>query len=93
MLQTCSVRGIRIFKQFYYFCTTIRFSQSEYSAIALLAFSLDCTVSRATAILLDISMSQIRFVNAYIKEFLQHELSKSQMREFKEILRYVNKNG
>lgn len=72
---------------------TIRFSQSEYSAIALLAFSLDCTVSRATAILLEISMSQARFLNAYIKEFLQHELSESQMREFKEILRYINRNG
>lgn len=72
---------------------TIRFSQSEYSAIALLAFSLDCTVSRATAILLEISMSQVRFVNSYIKEFLQQELSESQLREFKEILRYVNRNG
>ncbi|UYB50148.1 hypothetical protein OCI51_26430 (plasmid) [Lysinibacillus capsici] len=72
---------------------TIRFSQSEYSAIALVAFALDCTVSRATAILLEISMSQARFVNAYIKEFLQHELSESQMREFKEILRYINRNG
>ncbi|RDV27802.1 hypothetical protein [Lysinibacillus capsici] len=72
---------------------TIRFSQSEYSAIALLAFSLDCTVSRATAILLEISMSQARFVNSYIKEFLQQELSESQLREFKEILRYVNRNG
>jgi len=72
---------------------TIRFTQSEYSAIALLAFALDCTVSRATAILLEISMSEARFVNAYIKEFLRHELSESEMREFKEILRYINKNG
>jgi len=72
---------------------TIRFSQSEYSAIALLAFALDCTVSRATAILLEISMSQILFVNEYVKEYLRHELSESQLREFKEILRYVNSNG
>lgn len=72
---------------------TIRFSQSEYSSIALLAFALDCTVSRATAILLEISMSQIRFVNEYVKEYLSHELSESQLREFKEILRYVNRNG
>lgn len=72
---------------------TIRFSHSEYSAIALLAFALDCTVSRATAILLEISMSQICFVNEYVKEYLRHELSESQLREFKEILRYVNKNG
>lgn len=72
---------------------TIRFSQNEYSAIALLAFALDCTVSRATAILLEVSMSQAKFVNAYIKEFLQHELTESEMREFKEILRYINKTG
>lgn len=72
---------------------TIRFSQSEYSAVALLAFALDCTVSRATAILLEISMSQIRFVNEYVKDFLRDELSESQLREFKEILRYVNRNG
>lgn len=72
---------------------TIRFSQSEYANIALLAFALDCTVSRVTAILLEISMSQIRFVNEYVKDYLRHELSESQMREFKEILRYVNRNG
>lgn len=72
---------------------TMRFSHSEYSKIALLAFALDCTLSRATAILLEISMSEARFVNEYIKEFLRHELSESQMREFKEILRYINKHG
>jgi len=72
---------------------TMRLSQIEYAKVALLAFALDCTVSRATAILLEMSMSEVRFVNAYIKEFLRHELSESQMREFKEILRYVNKHG
>lgn len=72
---------------------TMRLSQGEYTKVALLAFALDCTVSRAAAILLEISMREVRFVNAYIKEFLRHELSESQMREFKEILRYVNRNG
>ena len=72
---------------------TMRLSHNEYTKVALLAFALDCTVSRATAILLEISMKEVRFVNAYIKEFLRHELSESQMREFKEILRYVNRHG
>lgn len=72
---------------------TMRLMYNEYSKVALLAFALDCTVSRATALLLEISMGEVRFVNAYIKEFLRHELSESQMREFKEILRYVNKHG
>lgn len=72
---------------------TMRFTYSEYSKVALLAFALDCTISRATAVLLEISMREVRFVNAYIKEFLRHELSEPQMREFKEILRYVNRHG
>lgn len=72
---------------------TMRLSQMEYAKVALLAFALDCTVSRATAILLEMSMREARFINAYIKEFLRHELSEPQMREFKEILRYINKHG
>lgn len=72
---------------------TMRLSHNEYTKVALLAFALDCTVSRATAILLEISMREVRFVNSYIKEFLKHELSESQLREFKEILSYINRNG
>ena len=72
---------------------TMRLSHDEYSKIALLAFALDCTISRATAILLEISMKEVRFVNSYIKGFLRHELSESEMREFKEILSYINRNG
>ncbi|MFY0521148.1 hypothetical protein ACOMCU_25470 [Lysinibacillus sp. UGB7] len=70
-----------------------RFTQSEYASLALLTFALDCSVSRSAAVLLEISMSQVRFVNTYLKQYLQEELNESQMRELREILRYVNRVG
>lgn len=72
---------------------TIRFTQKEYASIAALSYALDCTPSRAIAILLDISMSNVRFVNIYVKKYLQQELSESQMKELQLVLRYVNKVG
>lgn len=78
------VRGERV---------TIRFTQKEFESVALLSYALDCTPSRTVAILLDIGMKNIRFVNAYIKQYLTEELTNSQMRELQAILRYVTKKG
>lgn len=70
-----------------------KFTHDEYKPIALLTFALECSISRTVAVLLEISMSHVRFVNRYIKKYLQNELEEWQIREFKEILRYVNKYG
>ncbi|MFJ7665311.1 hypothetical protein ACIQXW_23415 [Lysinibacillus sp. NPDC097162] len=78
------VRGERV---------TIRFTQKEFESVALLSYALDCTPSRTVAILLDMSMKSVRFVNAYIKRYLTEELNDAQMRELQAILRYVNKVG
>lgn len=72
---------------------TIRFTQKEYEALALLSFSLDCTTSRTVALLLEISMRNVRFINRYIKQYLTEHLSDSQMRELQAILRYTNREG
>ncbi|SCY83864.1 hypothetical protein SAMN02787081_04700 [Lysinibacillus fusiformis] len=70
-----------------------KFTNNEYKWVASLTFALDCSISRTVAVLLEISMSHVRFVNQYIKKYLQNELEEWQIREFKEILRYVNKHG
>lgn len=72
---------------------TIRFTQKEFESLALLSFALDCTTSRTVAILLDLSMQHIKFVNAYIKQYLTKELTDTQMNELQAILRYVSKEG
>lgn len=71
---------------------SLRFSQIQYDNVSLLAFALDCTVSRATAILLEMSMSEIKFINQFVKNYLKKELSASQLRQFQQILKYVNKH-
>jgi len=70
-----------------------KFTHDEYKPVALLAFALDCSISRTVAVLLEISMSNVRFVNQFIKTCLQSELEEWQMREFKGVLRYINKHG
>jgi len=72
---------------------TMRLTYNQYQKVALLAFALDCTVSRTTAVLLEMSMNEVRFVNKYVKNYLKSELTESQLRQFKEILKYVNKYG
>ena len=72
---------------------TLRFSQIQYDNVSLLAFALDCTVSRATAILLEMSMSEIKFINRFVKNYLKKELSAPQLRQFKMILKYVNQHA
>ena len=72
---------------------TIRFTQGEYEALAMLSFALDCTTSRAVSLLLSISMRNVRFINRFIKQYLREQLSDSQMRELQAILRYTNRTG
>lgn len=69
---------------------TVRFKQSEYDSIAIFGYALDCTPSRTVAILLNIAMRNIAYVNRYIKEYLEGNLTEIQMRELRGILKYVN---
>jgi len=69
---------------------TIRYTQKEYESLAALSYALDCTPSRTVALLLEIGMQNIKFINAFIKQHLQKELSNTQMRELREILKYVS---
>lgn len=69
---------------------TVRFTQKEYDSIAVLSYALDCTPSRTVAILLYTAMRNIEYVNRYVKEYLDGQLSENQMRELRGVLKYVN---
>lgn len=38
-------------------------------------------------------MKNIQFINAFIKQYLQHELSESEMKELREIMKYAGSVG
>ena len=72
---------------------SIRFKARDYERISALAFALDCTPSRATALLLDAAIRDTDFLNGYIREFLRNELDDRRMEELRKLLRYLRKNN
>lgn len=69
---------------------TIKFKAKDYAFIYDLAYALDCSPSRVVAVLLEIAMQDIRIVNQYIKQHLENELTEAQMKELRNIMRYIN---
>lgn len=70
---------------------TTRFKASNYETVAVLAYALDCTPSRATTVLLEIAVRNIRFINTYVKTYLGSTLTEKQMIELRNMLKDVNK--
>lgn len=72
---------------------TIRFEQSTYENINALAYALDVTPSRATAILLDASVRNSNFINEYARDYLKQHLDEGRMKELKAVLKFINTNN
>ena len=71
----------------------IRFRQHTFENISVLAYALDCTPSRATALLLDASIHNSDFINQYFQEHLTRQLDDHRMSELKKVLKYINANN
>lgn len=72
---------------------TLRFTSSTYEKINALAYALDVTPSKATALLLDASIRNTNYVNDFVKHHLENQLDPGRMKELKEVLKFVNKNN
>ncbi|MDN4608650.1 hypothetical protein [Sporosarcina highlanderae] len=70
-----------------------RLRARDYELLSALAYSLDCTPSRATAILLNAAIRDTDFLNSYIREYLRKELDERRMEELRKVLRYLRKNN
>ncbi len=69
-----------------------RLKSNTYHVVAAFAYALDSNPSRVSAILLNAAMHDINFINGYVKKYLDKHITESQMRELKEILKYINKD-
>ncbi|WP_100618269.1 hypothetical protein [Bacillus cereus] len=72
---------------------TIRFRQETYEKITALAYALDVTPSKATALLLNISLKNSYIINEYIKNQLQADLDNNRLKELKKIIKFINENN
>ncbi|MGN7409840.1 hypothetical protein [Sporosarcina sp. SAFN-010] len=72
---------------------TIRFHAHDYEHVATLAYALDVSPSRATALLLDAAIRNSEFLNDYVRDYLKRELDERRMEELKKVMRYLRKNN
>lgn len=72
---------------------TTRFNSNIYEDISSLAYALDVTPSKATALLLEASVRNTNILNAFVKTYLHGQVDNSRMKELKQVLKYINKNN
>lgn len=72
---------------------TIRFDSVSYENLCTLAYAMDVTPTRATALLLDASIHHSDIINDYVKDHIQGHLSDSRMKELRKVLQFLNENN
>ena len=68
---------------------SIRFKSDTHDTISALAYAMDCTVSRACAVLLDASVRDGDFKRVRT-QILEANIDDSRMKELRKVLRYIN---
>lgn len=72
---------------------TIRFQQPTHDRLAALAYSLDQTVSSATALLLHATVKNAEIVNEFIAKNIEKQLEPNKRKELKKIIKFINNNN
>lgn len=70
-----------------------RFTQVTFENIHTLAYALDVSVSRATAVLLKTIILHTDFIDIYVRHYLSLQLDDRRMAELKKVLRFINDNN
>lgn len=69
-----------------------RVTTEAYEILAVFAYALSCSHSKASALLLEECVHDADFISNYVEKHLENNLSSSRMKELREFMRYVN-NG
>ena len=72
---------------------TITFRKSDYESICSIAYAIDCTPTRTTAILLQHAVCNVKAVNEFVYINMTHELTNGQINELRKVLSYVNRDN
>lgn len=72
---------------------SLRVASDTYEVISALSYALDCTISRACAILLEATIRDVDFINQFVESYLYEHINEERMHELKQLLKYVNTNN
>jgi len=68
-----------------------RLTRESYEILAVFAYALACSHSKACAVLLEECIHESDFISNYVEQHLEDNVSKDYMNELREFMRYVNK--
>lgn len=71
----------------------IRFKSRDHENLCSLAYALGVTPSRATALLLEASLMDSVFMDAYLQKHLKETINENRMKELKRVIRFLNANN
>ena len=69
---------------------TTRLREDDYEDVRKLAYALDCSTARAGSLLIEASMKDMHFINSLIKEFMAQQLSDREMKELRDLMKFLN---
>lgn len=69
---------------------SLRLSKDDHEVVNALAYGLDCSTSRACALLLEQGMKDFDFVDNYVRKHLEDSLDDKRLQELKKVMRYVS---
>lgn len=72
---------------------TIRFKTEAYEVIRAMSYALDCSVSRACAVILDASVRDGDFIDDFVRSYMERNIDAERMKDLRKVLRYVNANN
>lgn len=72
---------------------SIRFKSGMHENLSVIAYALDCSIARATGLLLDASVREVDFINDFVKEYLSEHIDDARMNDLKKVLKYINANN
>lgn len=72
---------------------SLRLTSEVHEMVNVLGYGLDCSVSKACALLLHQGMNDFEFVNEYVRKYLADSLDEHTLREVEKIVSYVEKEN
>lgn len=72
---------------------TTRLRGEDAEIVSALAYALDVTPTRVSALLLDATMKDRYFINDYVEQYLASNITKGQLQELKKLLQFINRHN
>lgn len=67
-----------------------RVTQRMHDTLSAFSYIMGCSISRATALIVDATVRDTEFVNDFCKTYIEENVDEERMRELKRVLKYIN---